>query len=333
MITIKQVSEMAGVSSATVSRVINNSGKVKEKNRLQVLKAMETLGYRHNVIAASLASNKTNTVGYVVPELHGSFYGEMMSGSEEVLRAANKNLFVVTGHSDEEAEKAEIETLLSRRCDALILHVEAVTDDYLIKLVQQNVPLIVVNRYVPAISQHCISLDNQHGGYLGTRYLVERGHRHIAYISGSLFKADSMDRLTGHKRALQEGGITFNPKLAYEGNFSAESGEHGVRELLKQGIEFTAISCGNDEMAAGAINALKAAGKQVPDDVSIVGFDDINYANYLTPKLTTVEYPMHKIGTMAARWVLDHAYGAKSLKLDNLLMPRLIERESCLPLA
>ncbi len=132
MVTIKQVSELAGVSSATVSRVINNTGTVKEKNRVLVHKAMEKLGYRHNVIAASLASNKTNTVGYVVPELHGSFYGEMMAGSEEVLRSANKNMFVVTGHSDEEAEIKEIEALLSRRCDALILHVEAVTDEYLI---------------------------------------------------------------------------------------------------------------------------------------------------------------------------------------------------------
>ena len=186
MVTIKQVSELAGVSSATVSRVINNTGTVKEKTRQQVLDAMEKLGYRHNVIAASLASNKTHTVGYVVPELHGSFFGAMMAGSEKVLRQANKHMFIVAGHSDEALEKKEIEALLSRRCDALILHVEAVSDEYLIDLASQSVPIVVVNRYIEAIGEKCISLDNVLGGYLATRHLIDLGHTDIAYAAGAV---------------------------------------------------------------------------------------------------------------------------------------------------
>ncbi len=193
---------------------------------------------------------------------------------------------------------------------------------------KQEIPLIVVNRFVPEIGENCTSLDNQHGGYLATRHLIEQGHKDIAYISGSLHKADSKARLAGHKRALNEYDLPFDPELTFEGNFSAQSGEQSIRLLLQKGLNFTAVSCGNDEMAAGAINALEVAGKQVPKDISVVGFDNINYANYLTPKLTTVEYPMHKIGTMAAHWILEHAYGSGPKEIEHLLSPKLIVRDS-----
>ncbi len=326
MVTIKQVSEAAGVSSATVSRVINNTDTVKEKTRQQVLAAMEKLGYRHNVIAASLASNKTHTIGYVVPELHGSFFGTMVAGSEKVLRKANKHMFVVTGHSDEALEKKEIEALLSRRCDALILHVEAVSDEYLVELASQDVPLVVVNRYIEAIGDRCISLDNVTGGYIATKHLLELGHRDIGYLSGALFKADGINRLEGHKRALAEAGVNYNPNLTYEGNFQAQSGEAGIEALEAAGCYYTAVACANDEMASGAINALRNHGKRVPEDVSVIGFDNIDFASYLTPKLTTVDYPVRDIGAMAANWILDQVYGSHKVVLEHILTPRLIER-------
>ncbi len=326
MVTIKQVSERAGVSSATVSRVINNADSVKEKTRALVLNAMEELGYRHNVIAAALASNKTHTVGYVVPELHGSFFGAMMAGSEKVLRQANKHMFVVTGHSDESLEKQEIEALLSRRCDALILHVEAVNDDYLIDLANQDVPIVIVNRYIEAIGEKCISLDNVLGGYLATKHLIDCGHIEIAYAAGALFKADGVNRLTGHKKALEEAGIYYDENTMAEGNFQAYSGENCVETLLQRGVHFTAIACANDEMASGAINALRKHGKRVPEDVSVIGFDNVDFASYLTPKLTTVNYPVRDIGAMAARWILNQAYGNNKVSMKHILKPHVIVR-------
>ncbi|QJR80648.1 LacI family DNA-binding transcriptional regulator [Alteromonas pelagimontana] len=326
MVTIKQVSELAGVSSATVSRVINNTDTVKEKTRELVLNAMSQLGYRHNVLAASLASNKTNTIGYVVPELHGSFFGSMMAGSEHVLRKAKKHMFVATGHSDEALEMQEIEALLSRRCDALILHVEAVSDDYLIHLAKQDVPMVIVNRYIEDIGDNCISLDNVKGGYMATRHLIEQGHKDIAYLSGSLFKADGVNRLIGHKQALAEAGIEYNPELMVEGDFQAKSGEAGVYELFDAKQHFTAVACANDEMASGAINALRARGKQVPEDVSVIGFDNIDFSSYLTPALTTINYPVRDIGAMAARWILNHAYGDHKMTLTHILEPELLVR-------
>jgi LacI family transcriptional regulator len=326
MVTIKQVSELAKVSSATVSRVINNPDTVKEKTRELVESAMATLGYRHNALAASLASNITNTIGYVVPELHGFFFGPMMGGSEHVLREANKHMFIVAGHSNEEQEKLEIEALLSRRCDALILHVEAVSDQYLINLAHQDVPLVIVNRYIDEIGENCISLDNIKGGYLATRHLLDIGHTEIAYLSGALFKADGKNRLEGHKKALAEAGISFDETLTYEGDFQGKSGENGIRTLLKADKQFTAVACANDEMASGAINALRQAGRRVPEDVSVIGFDNIEFAGYLSPGLTTIDYPAREIGAMAARWILNRAYGDHSMELTHFLQPRLILR-------
>ncbi|NMH60880.1 LacI family DNA-binding transcriptional regulator [Alteromonas ponticola] len=326
MVTIKQVSEMAGVSSATVSRVINNTDTVKEKTRVKVMDAMARLGYRHNVLAASLASKKTNTIGYVVPELHGSFFGNMMAGSEKVLRNANKHMFVATGHSDEKLEMREIEALLSRRCDALILHVEAISDDYLIHLAEQDVPLVIVNRYIKEIEENCISLDNELGGYLATRHLIDLGHSQIAYLSGSLFKADGVNRLAGHKRALSEAGLRFDEALMFEGDFQAQSGDAGIKALAKQERQYSAVVCANDEMASGAINALREQNKCVPEDVSVIGFDNVDFASYLTPGLTTIDYPMREIGEMAARWILNRAYGDHKMSLTHVLEPKLVLR-------
>lgn len=329
MVTIKQVSEHAGVSSATVSRVLNNPQSVKEPTREKVQAAIKALGYRHNVIAASLASNKTNTVGYVVPELHGYFFGSMMSGTESVLRKANKHMFVTAGHSNEKMEKEAIEDLMARRCDALILHVEAIDDDYLIELAKDNVPFVVVNRYIPAIAEQCIALDNKLGGYQATKALIDKGHSAIAYIAGSLWKADGRDRLNGHIKALQEAGLEYDPRLMVEGDFRTETGITAVNELLEKGVHFTGLACANDEMASGALEGLRNHGKRVPEQIAVVGFDDVEFARYLTPRLTTVEYPTTQIGEMAAKWILSTVYEQRNFEFEHVLKPTLVQRESC----
>ena len=331
MVTIKQVSERANVSSATVSRVINNADSVKPDTRKLVEKAMQELGYRPNSIAQSLASNKTNTVGYVVPQLHGSFFGSMMSGSEQVLYTAKKHMFIAIGHSDEEREKEAVEALLMRRCDALILHLEAVSDEYLINLAKQNVCFVLVNRYIEEIGDNCISLDNRAGGYLATKELLRCGHRDIAYIAGSLWKADAQQRLEGHLAALADANIEADQRLIYEGDFQVHTGVEGVEYLLQTGLPFTAVVCANDEMASGAIGCLHDHGFDIPKDYSVVGFDDVEFSNYLTPKLTTVEYPMREIGIMAAKLILNLAYENNRLELQHVIQPRLIVRNSVQP--
>ncbi|WP_215398769.1 LacI family DNA-binding transcriptional regulator [Rheinheimera oceanensis] len=333
MATIYQVSELAGVSLATVSRVMNNNARVSETTRNKVLAAMEQLGYRPNSIAQSLASNRSNSVGILVSELHGPFYGEMLSGIENECRAAGKHVIIAAGHSEEASEKDGIEFLISRSCDALILHVEAVSDNYLIKLASGNMPVVLINRFIPQLADNCISLDNELGGYLATQKLLQQGHTQLAYMAGPMWKSDAKDRYNGHLRAMAEYGLSFNPALLAEGDFQDSSGSACMQQLLAKGIPFTALVCANDEMAAGAMEVARAQGLNVPQDLSIVGFDNLILARYIYPKLTTIDYPIGEMGRMAARWVLKNIYQQQALQLKNVFQPVLVCRDSASSIA
>ncbi|WP_105254346.1 LacI family DNA-binding transcriptional regulator [Pseudoalteromonas sp. T1lg75] len=329
MVTIYEVSKAAGVSLATVSRVMNGNVKVSDRTRQKVLKAMAELGYKPNSIAQSLASNRSNSVGLLVSALHGSFFGNMMSTVEDVLRKAGKHVVITAGHSDEQQEKNAIEFLLDRRCDALILHAEAVSDEYLLELSQCDVEVVLINRRIEQMAERCFYTDNELGGYLATKAAIDKGHRDIAYISGPLFKQDAKERLEGHKRALREANITFDPELMVEGGFHEEEGAQGYLQLTAVNKPFTALICANDEMASGAMTAARERGVRIPEQLSVVGFDDVLFARYLYPKLTTIDNPIQKMGNGAALWVLEHVYkDKKSRHHTNLFAPKLIVRDS-----
>lgn len=328
MATIYEVSELAGVSLATVSRVMNKNARVSDKTKQKVLDAMEQLGYRPNSIAQSLASNRANSVGILVSELHGPFFGQMMAGIESELRAAGKHVIITTGHSEEDKEKDGIEFLISRNCDAIIAHVEALSDEYLIELSQGKTPIYLMSRYVEGLKDNCISLDNELGGYLATKAMIEHGHTDIAYIAGPQFKADASDRLTGHKRALAESNIEFNETLFYIGDFKETGGSKGLEHFVEKKFNFTALVCANDEMASGAMKYAREHGYQLPQDLSVVGFDNIIFASYLYPTLTTIDNPVARMGEMAARLVLKDIYQVKKLDIDRVFNPSLISRNS-----
>lgn len=328
MATIYDVSDLAGVSLATVSRVMNNNAKVSEKTRKKVDDAMKQLRYRPNSIAKSLASNRTNSVGILVSELHGPFYGVLMSTIEKELRKSDIHSIIAAGHSDLEEEKEAIEFLLSRKCDALILFVESVSDKYLVELSKAGTPIVILGRTISGIKSRCISANNDQGGYSAAQLALNNGHKKIAYISGPLWKKDSQQRLAGHKRALAEHGVAFNEKLLFEGDFREGSGTKGMAHLLKLRSKFTALICGNDEMAAGAMVVATDNGLSMPGDISIMGFDNSSFCRYLTPKLSTVNYPVSEMAEMAARWVLKNVYQNQQFSIDNLLRAEVVERDS-----
>lgn len=333
MVTIYDVSERAGVSLATVSRVMNKNARVSDKTKEKVLRAMDELGYRPNAIAKGLASNRSNSVGVLISELHGPFYGMMMSAIETELRKYDIHSIFAAGHSDAHKEEDAVNFLLSRRCDALILYVEAVSDEFLENLNQRGTPIVVLGRDIKPIESQCINLDNERGGYLAAKYLLEAGHRDIAYISGPQWKHDTQDRLAGHKRALAEFGVTFNEALMFEGNFQEEGGVSGLNHLLNCGHPFTAVACGNDEMAAGAMAAAREAGMALPEDLSIIGFDNVAYSRFVFPKLCTVNYPVREMAEMATHWVLRHVYDHSKLAIENTFSPEVIERNSVIRLS
>ncbi len=328
MATIYQVSELAKVSLATVSRVMNGNARVSEKTRNRVLAAMKELGYRPNTIAQSLASNRSNCIGLLVSEIHGPFFGQMMSGVETEIRAAGKHVIITTGHSEEDKEKDGIEFLISRNCDAIILHVEAVSDEYLIELNKGKTPIFLVSRHVDELKDKCISLDNEMGGFIATESLIKMGHKDIAYIAGPLYKADASARLEGHKRALRENNLPINENLIHEAEFKEAGGIEGLRHFVKTEQQFSALVCANDEMASGAMTYAREHDLQMPRDLSVVGFDNVVFAPYLYPKLTTVNNPVHEMGKMAAKLVLKQVYQQKNLDIQTLFEPNLIIRDS-----
>jgi LacI family transcriptional regulator len=328
MPTIYEVSKLAGVSLATVSRVTNKNANVSDKTRNKVLTAMKELGYQPNSIAQSLASNRSNSVGILVSELEGAFFGLMMAGIEKELREAGKHVIITPGHSEEAKEKEGIDFLLNRNCDAIIIHVEAVSDDYLRILCQGKTPVYIMSRYVEGLAENCIYLDNELGGYLATKEIIKQGHTDIAYIAGQQFKADARDRLLGHKRALAEHDFEFNEKLLHMGDFKETGGIDGVNQFIEAKEHFTAIVCANDEIASGAMTCAREHGLQLPDDLSIIGFDNVIFARFIYPKLTTIDNPIREMGKMAAKLVLKNVYQQKKLSITYAFKPTLIARDS-----
>lgn len=328
MVTIKQVSELAGVSLATVSRVINNTAQVKPHTKARVEEAMKQLGYRPNFIAQSLASSKSNTVGYVVPELHGAFFGAMLSRTERILRKASKHLFISAGHSNEQDEINAIESLRDRRCDALILHLEAISDEYLINLAKEDITFIVVNRHIPAIANRCIGINNIQAAHIATNTVIQNGHKHIAYITGSMWKSDAAERLIGHKQALTDANIEKSLDYVLEGDFQAQSGYEKTLEILEKFTEVTAIVCANDEMAYGACNAIREQHLAIPNDISVMGFDNIEFSKFTYPRLTTMNFPTAEMSEQAANWVLANVYQQTVDYNIDCILPEVVIRES-----
>jgi LacI family transcriptional regulator len=328
MATIYEVSKLAGVSLATVSRVINDSSRVSAKTREKVVDAMRELNYRPNTVAQSLASNRSNCVGVLVSEVYGPIFGALLSGIEDELRQAGKFTIFATGHSDADKERDAIRFLISRNCDALILHVEALSDEYLLEQRKGDLPFVLVNRMVPGLEDSCIILDNEKGGYDAAKMLLELGHRNIAYISGPLTWGDASLRLAGHKRALKEHGQRFDDRLLVEGDYSELAGSNAMAQLLQKGLPMTAVVCANDDMAAGAMDIARSHGISIPEDLSIVGFDNSSISRYVHPKLSTINFPVSDMGRMAAHWVLQHVYDGNGVEIQNLFTPRPVERAS-----
>ena len=327
MPTIYQVAERAGVSLSTVSRVLNGKASVNKVLKERVEKAVKELNYRPNSVARSLANNRTDSVGVLVPELNAPFFGDLMQAVESTLRAADKHVIISVGRNCLETEKDAVEFLISRNCDALIMHAEALSDEYLLELNQSKLPVALVNRQVEGLPEACTSLDNEKGGYLATRHLLELGHKDIAYISGPPDKCDASLRLEGHKRALSEAGLPINPQLIFNGDYSEEDGKIGLLELMARDMPFTALVCANDWMASGAISCARDLGMSLPHDLSVVGFDDVVFAHHVFPRLTTVSNPIAEMAEMSAKYILNKVYGQAN-NVQLYFEPSLVVRES-----
>ncbi len=328
MATIKEVSRYANVSMATVSRVLNGTAPVANQTKQRVLSAVEKLNYQPNAFARGLVTNLSGGVGVVVNDLASPYFGPMLRGVEEVVEAAGMHLLVSSGHAKAEPEACAVSFLSQQRSDALILHVEGMSDDDLIDLSKRDVPIVLIGRYVAELAAQSIYLDNEYGGYLATRYLLEHGHTRIGHVAGPPALQDSRDRLAGYRRALEEAGLPLNSDHVIEANFKEEAGQRATKRLLARRSDLTALFIANDQMAAGALAALREAGLEVPRDMSLVGFDDVLLARYLYPPLTTVAQPIAQMGRAAAQLALARLRGEAGEGVTHKFDPNLVVRSS-----
>ncbi|WP_428774816.1 LacI family DNA-binding transcriptional regulator [Vibrio sp.] len=330
MITIKEVSELAKVSQSTVSRALNGHPTVKEANRKKVFDAIEKLGYQPNAFAQALASSRSNSIGMLVGSLDGPFYGPLMHNAEDTVRQNNIHLIVTSGQESHSKEQDSIRFLRSKQVDGLIVHSDTLSDDELISVVEQQPATIVLNRYIPEISDHCIYIDNELGGYLATKHLLEHGHTKVACITGQLSKVDSRDRLQGYRNALAEFGIAYDANLIVEGRFDHQGNHETARRLLDRDPAISAIFCQNDNIALAVYDVAAERGLAIGDDLSVVGFDNDTHSQHIRPRLTTVNFPVIEMGREAAKGVLA-LVNKQNYPLKHKLTPELIYRDSVKP--
>jgi LacI family transcriptional regulator len=305
---MQDIAETAKVSKSTVSRVLNNTTPVNEKKRKAVLAAMEKLNFKPNLFARSLAGGQSMTLGIVTQNIGSPFYDSVTQGIIEGLSDTDYAPIFVDGQWKPDVEKAAIHTLIDRNVDGLVMvggNLEAETLDQL----RAGRPMVIVAKRLPGWEDRSIAIDNQDAARQAVQYLVDLGHRDIDHITGIREHEDAQERLAGYRSVLQQAGIPYNEQLVREGNFSSPSGVLAVESLLMRGIPFTAIFAANDEMALGARLALYRRGIRVPDDVSLIGFDDQPGSAYMTPPLTTIAQPAQEMGMAAANKVLGQLQG------------------------
>ncbi|KAB8305313.1 HTH-type transcriptional regulator GalR [Erwinia endophytica] len=328
MATIKDVAKLAGVSVATVSRVINNSPKASAYSRQAVNHAMEQLQYHPNANARALAQQSTETIGLVVGDVSDPFFGALVKAVEQVAYEIGHFLLIGNGYHNEQKERQAIEQLIRHRCDALVVHTKKIPDSDLIPLMQQIPGMVLINRTLPGFEQRCIALDDRYGAWLATRHLIQLGHQNIAYVCSTHSISDAENRLQGYYDALREHNLPCNDRLVSLGEPDEVGGEQAMTELLGRGKPFSAVACYNDSMAAGALAVLSDNGVQVPEEMSLIGFDDVLVSRYVRPRLTTVRYPIVAMAQQAAKLALALANNQHLPEVTNMFSPTLVRRHS-----
>ena len=324
--TIKDVARELGMSFATVSRALSRPELLRRETRERVLTVVNRLGYRPNLLARSLRRGQTRAILLVVPTL-SPFFLEIFAGAEEIARGAGFALLLGNSNGDPEREKACFDQVASGQADGIILLTGLAPSDYAPGRTPLPPLVTVLERLPHRASVPVIRTDHRTGAEEATRHLIELGHRRIAHIAGSKGAPSTAKRIEGYRDALEAADLPARPEWVYPGDFFMPSGAAGMQRLLSLDDPPTAVLCGNDEMAFGAIRMLNKLGYAVPQDVSIVGFDDQNMAEFYNPPLTTVHIPRHELGRRAAIELIDQLEG-RDVPREVVLPTRLVIRES-----
>jgi len=323
-VTIYDVAREAGVSMATVSRVVNNNPNVKPQTRKKVFEAIERLGYRPNAVARGLASKKTTTVGVVIPDISNAIFAEVARGIEDIANMYRYNIILCNADKKKEKEISVINTLLEKQVDGLLFMGGTVTNEHLVAFRSSSVPIVLCattddNNSIPAVD-----IDHEKAAFDAVNLLIQQGHRNIGMISGTLQDpANGYARFQGYKRALQEANIPIIDEHIRVGNYRYESGVEAMKYFINLADKPTAIFAATDEMAIGAIHAIQDANLKVPEDISVISVDNSRMASMVRPLLTTVAQPMYDIGAVSMR-LLTKLMNKENVEITKIVLPHEI---------
>lgn len=328
--TITDVAREAGVSIATVSRVINQTALVAPETVAQVQAAIAKLNYRPQSAARVLASQKTSTIGLLLPEISGDFLSPLLRGIEAEARQNGFGLLVYATQGGDAVSTTRPQPLGEHNTDGVLVFVNSLPEEELLRLNQIGFPVVLIHRSSPeGLNIPCVTIENKHSAQMMIDHLIEvHGYRRIAFLTGQEGHEDSYWREMGYRESLASHGILFDPRLVSVGGFNRETAQAATESWLRGGLEFDAIFAGDDDSAIGVLTALSQAGKRAPEDVAVVGFDDIALSRYLTPPLTTVRAPTEQVGCEATRQLVRLIRG-EAVDPLVLLPTELVIRQSC----
>jgi LacI family transcriptional regulator len=327
--TLRDVAQLAGVHAATASRALNPKTRplVNADTARKVLRAAESLGYQPNPIARSLKTSKSSTVGLVIPDLTNPLFPPIVRGIEDVLSPAGYNAWIVNTDNDPDREKTQIESLRSRQVEGLIVATARLDHPLLRTLHEQGMKMVLVNRRVEGVEIPSITADDSAGVAMAVQHLVDLGHTRIAHLAGPQTTSTGVVRARAFRHAIRDHGLADDPSLiAYCDYWTETEGARALRGLLDSGQSFTAVVAGNDLIALGCYDVFAERDIVCPDDISVVGFNEMPFLDKMRPPLTTISLPHYEIGTEAARMLLeaidDPERGARSVLLPTALVVR-----------
>lgn len=331
MATLKDVAREADVSVSTVSRVFNNPEKVRPDTRQDVREAADALGYQPSRVARRLRlkEGKANLIGLVIPDVQNPFFADVTRGVEDVARDNDYALIISNSDEDPDRQKLALDTLKTEDVDGVIVPPVSTTDAAVSRLLESDIAVVCVDRRMEDARVDTIVSDNRRGAYEAVSHLIELGHERIGFIGGVPRISTSTERRKGYEEALRDHGLPVDPALIKEGDSRRERGTYLTKDLLDLEDPPTALFTGNNLTTLGALSAINVRGLHVPEDVALVGYDDIPWPMALNPPPTVVDQPGYEMGRRAARRLLDRISNPNHSPTTVTLQPKLIVRQSC----
>ncbi|MEK4192871.1 LacI family DNA-binding transcriptional regulator [Paenibacillus sp. FSL L8-0323] len=327
--TIKDVAKAANVSVCTVSRVIHNLEGYSHNTKLNVLQALEELGYYPNGVARGLINKQTRTLGVLFPSVASDFFCGILHGIEKA--AYDKDYMVIVCNTGEDGKRTKncLEMLQEKQVDGVIFTSEVLKDKYYLQLRQKKTPLVLVNAYSSKYTIPFVKVDDKLAAYQATSYLINKGHYNIAMIAGTPSDMIAgIPRVEGYRQALEEQGFIFNEARIAYGDFHMESGRVAMEKLLSEAPPFTAVFAASDEMAIGAMGKAFEKGLKIPEDLSMIGYDDLMLSKIISPPLTTVHQSLDQMGRLAVEKLLSLIEKPLELPNSTLMNHYIVERET-----